>query len=787
MKISNLIQRLKPLLIDETKHLTKPTVIQFPVIDTCNSRCQMCRIWENKKSKDITLEQLEVGLSNSLFSEVVSIGFNGGEPTLREDLKDLVKICINKLPNLKQISLITNGYKYKQVIEQIENIGSEITDKGIFFDVMVSLDGYGKVHDAVRGRTGNFENSQHVINHLKKCSFVNNIRIGCTVIKENVFYLHDLLEFCIKNDLYIKYRQGVPHKRLYTEDLIEPYALTFEEKYEFVEFLEGLIKNYEKSSLQNHFYRSLIGQIINNSPRVAGCDWKHRGATITAKGELAYCAVESDILMEDISKGDANAIYFDNKNHLNDIIKNKCDTCHHDYVGMPSPQQYRKIFIENIEYRFKLKEKIKKIPLFTTLNKFRNVSNYNKTLKEYRNIQLDSVVPNESIVKSILICGWYGTETLGDKAIIGGIINSIKNKFGENIKIYVASLYPYVTEMTKRQMPEFKNCKILTIEQAIQKANQMDFVMFGGGPLMAIDSIAPMQIIFENAKKGKASTIIAGCGVGPLGDERYNNSIKRILELSDYRIYRDIKSKQNAIDLGVDAEEDVVSEDPAFTWLKSVRDNNTILNSERFSYNADNKVLLLGLRDFPWKEYAQHLSEKESVLIKENYEKVITETLRCLVESDESLIIKPLPMCTNHFGSDDRWFYRNLFRDSGIPLKNLDFSLCGREMEPIVYCNEFIHADALLAMRFHSFVFGLALGTPSLALDYTLGKGKVLSLAEKFNSSTVSLSDIKTEHLLNEIQLLLKSKKSHRKHDLLEKITFPTELYDALTKLDKNN
>ncbi|MDK9606488.1 polysaccharide pyruvyl transferase family protein [Lelliottia wanjuensis] len=780
MKLTNIIQRLKPLFIDETKALSKPIVIQFPVIDICNSKCQMCRIWENKKSNDITVEQLRKGLQNSLFSDVESIGFNGGEPTLREDLKEIVGTCIAMLPKLKQISLITNAYKYKQVIEQIDNIGELVSGKDIFFDVMVSLDGYGKVHDAVRGRSGNFANAQHVISHLKTCSFVNNIRIGCTVIKENAYHLHDLLEFCIKNDIYIKYRQGVPHKRLYTENLIEPYALTFEEKYEFVEFLEGLIEHYEPSLLQKHFYRSLIGQIIHDAPRTAGCDWKHRGATITARGELAYCAVESKALMSNISEGDAETAFFGNEDHLAEIVKNKCDSCHHDYVGLPTPQQYRKIFLNNINERFHIKEKIKKVPFFSYANKARNISIYNKSLMGYRNIAIESNSVNLDKV-NILICGWYGTETLGDKAIIAGIILSIRKVFGDNAVIHIASLYPYITEMTSRQMPEFKNCRVITIEKAIQLSGQMTYVMFGGGPLMAIDSIAPMQVIFENAKQGQATTIVAGCGIGPLGDERFNDSIKNILSLSDKRIYRDQKSKENAIYLGVDASNDIVAEDPAFTWLKAIN-NDFIKNQVEIEITEAGraKTLLLGLRDFPWKEYAKHLSEEQAVSVKNNYEKTVVEALEALVLQDDSIIIKPLPMCTNHFGSDDRWFYRKLFRDSSIQENNLDFSLCGRELEPVEYCKEFIKADGLLAMRFHSFVFGLALGLPSIALDYTLGRGKVKSLAEKYNSTAISLTDITVDILLPELTNLLSEKNGSPHNDILANLKFSNEMESIL-------
>ncbi|MEL4869138.1 polysaccharide pyruvyl transferase family protein [Pantoea agglomerans] len=784
MNITSIVQRLKPLFIDETKELSKPIVIQFPVIDICNSRCQMCRIWENKKSNDITVEQLQSGLKSSLFSEVAAIGFNGGEPTLREDLSDIVATCIKALPKLKQISLITNGYKYKQVIEQINKIGALLPGTNIFFDVMVSLDGYGKVHDAVRGRSGNFENAQHVLKHLKKCEFVSNIRIGCTVIKENVYHLHELLEFCIKNKVYIKYRQGVPHKRLYTENLIEPYALTFEEKYEFVEFLEGLIEHYEQSPLQKHFYRSLIGQIIHNAPRAAGCDWKHRGATITARGELAYCAVESKVLMSDISTGDPGKAFFDNQEHLRTIVQNKCDTCHHDYVGIPSPQHYRKIFLENLDKRFNVKNKIKKIPFFSVINEKRNVYKYNKSIINYRQ-NINDVVSFDDSKINVLICGWYGTETLGDKAIIGGIIQTIKDALGNNVLIHIASLYPYITEMTTRQMVEFKNCKVVTIEQALLLSGKSDFVMFGGGPLMAIDSIAPMQVIFENAKKANAKTIIAGCGVGPLGDARFNNSIKRILELSDERIYRDQKSKKNAIYLGVDAQNDVVAEDPAFTWLKSVNaelKNNAL--PDEVKEKANSKILLLGLRDFPWKEYAKHLSNDDAIAIKDNYEKVVVESLEILVKENKDIIIKPLPMCTNHFGSDDRWFYRKLFRNCQIPNENIDYSLCGRELEPREYCKEFVQADGLLAMRFHSFVFGLAFDIPSIALDYTLGMGKVQSLAEKYNSQAISLSDITQKELINALKDTLSKNKEVCKGNILDNLTFSLQFKKTLKRYD---
>ncbi|TQQ42017.1 polysaccharide pyruvyl transferase family protein [Vibrio cholerae] len=757
--------------------LEKPKVIQFPVIDICNSRCQMCRIWENKKSNDITVEDLRKGLSSDLFDQVEAIGFNGGEPTLRDDLVLLVETVLDKLPNLKQVSLISNAYKHRDVVEQIAKIGALIKSHGKHFDVMISLDGYGEVHDRVRGRTGNFENAKKVLSYLNKAKEVDNVRIGCTVIRENVFHLADLFEFCLKNNLYIKYRLGVPHQRLYTENLLDPYALTFEEKYEFVEFLEGLIKYYEPNPMQNFFYRSLIDQIINDKDRVAGCDWQHRGATITAKGELAYCAVKSKALMQNIADGDPKQAYFGNQNHLKDIISKECAKCNHDYVGVPNPSDYRRILFNRIEYRLGIKDKLRKLPGFSVISEKRKEKHYRNLLNYYRDQKVETL-PSKKGSKEIMICGWYGTETLGDKGIIGGVMHVLRKQFGDDIQFTLVSLYPYISQMTKRQMPEFRNTRIVNPEQGVRLACEMDYVVFGGGPLMAIDSLAPMQAIFEKAKQGKAKTVVSGCGVGPLGDDWHNESIASILKLSDIRIYRDQRSRDHAKQIGVDTTDDAVAEDPAFTWLASIGEQ---LSSNIETDTDKNQTLLLGLRDFPYQEYARHIPEEQALAIRDNYEKVVVEALEILVAKRPGLTIRPLPMCTNHFGSDDRWFYRRLFRSNSTLEPCLDYSLLGREREPVFYCESFKNADALLAMRFHSLVFGLGLGVSSVGLDYTLGKGKVRSLAERYNAPLLGMVDLKVNDLVLALEKSLDSQKPNPIN--MEQLSFAPLLLQKLDEL----
>lgn len=774
MNLKSLYKTVRYLSRSRPFPLEKPIIIQFPVIDICNSKCQMCRIWENKRSDDLSPEQLRTGLRNPLFSEVTGVGLNGGEPTLRKDLGQLAAVLFEELPNLHSISLITNAYNYDEVIARIKDVGQVVERHSGFLDLMISLDGFSEVHDKVRGKPGNFERAQHVIDFAQKSKLVHNVRIGCTIIKENVYGLSDLFEFCQSKGLYIKYRLGIPHQRLYTQNLLDPYALDAAEKYHIAEFLEGLITHYETSEAQKFFYRSLIDQIILEAPRKAGCDWQHRGATITSKGELLYCAVQSKVLGR-ITEHDSEQRYFGNEDHLKDIIRNHCGGCNHDYVGIPPRGEHAKQFVMQVANKLHAQDLLKNTYRLLFRTDRHRRQRFTANIERLRTLG-DTPIgwPVGGNGTRILICGWYGTETLGDKAILGGVLEALREHLG-SLDVVLVSLHPYVSEMTRRQMSELKGIRIVPPEQGVQMAAQADLAVFGGGPLMAIDETGDMLAIFETAKKAGRKTLVAGCGVGPLGAEWHDEAIKKILQLADARIFRDEKSRSTAANLGVDAHADLVAEDPAFTWLAAHRQ---ALRQTKLPNTG--KVLLLGLRDFPHKTYAQHLNKTARLEAMHRYETSVLDALEQLIERHPDLVIRPLPMCTNHFGDDDRWYYRRLFRGNSKLASHLDLSLLGAELAPIDYCSAFKQATAALTMRFHSVVFALGLEVPTVAIDYTLGKGKVYALAERFGVPYRSLSELDASFVVKEVSLLLEGA-APQAPDFTP--AFPAVLAATLTKL----
>jgi polysaccharide pyruvyl transferase WcaK-like protein/MoaA/NifB/PqqE/SkfB family radical SAM enzyme len=687
-----------------------PTVIQFPINDICNSKCQMCHIWERKRDHDVTAAELAKILSNDLFREVREIGINGGEPTLRKDLSELVRAAIEKLPKLRGVSLITNAIQESQVLRAADDLGRVCGDAGIHLDVMVSIDGVADVHDRVRGVAGNFASADRVIDQLLQSPRVGSCRIGCTLIRENIYDAERVLAYARSKPVYARFRVGIPHRRLYTTDVHEPFALDESERYHLACFLDELRLNYELDPARRAFYLSLRNQIIYGTARAAGCAWKNRGITLTSRGELAYCAVQSPILGSLLEKP-ADQLYWSNAQVLKTIREDHCASCLHDYDGVED----RQILYERV-----LRKRLPQLPLTAARTLRRAKREWSDRRRDVTSrTSTAQVSPGAALRNAILLCGWYGTETLGDKAILAGLIQSLRTA-GWNGAIDLASLEPYVSVQTLREMPELGVREILTVPAARSAVAQRRYhsVVIAGGPLMSpVAEIFDLLALFTDAAASETGRAILGCGIGPLGtSERRDAAIAQLLKLSEKTVLRDQTSRDTArTHLGFARQADVAP-DPAFIWAADQRRTNPPRKED---------TVLLALRDWPIQEYAQDIPAEEAAAIKARFEREVIEMVHELQRCAPELKLRPVPMHTHARGGDDRMFFQRLF--GGIP--GFAESWSWKRTKPAEQFAEFRAARAVVAMRFHSVVLSIAARTPFVAIDYTRG-GKIAALLE---------------------------------------------------------
>ncbi|MBN1591623.1 MAG: radical SAM protein, partial [Candidatus Coatesbacteria bacterium] len=78
-----------------TRH--QPVYVIYEVTDRCNLKCRMCSVWRRaNRSEELALDQIEVLASRLRDMGVVVVSLSGGEPFLREDLPEIVKIFRRK-------------------------------------------------------------------------------------------------------------------------------------------------------------------------------------------------------------------------------------------------------------------------------------------------------------------------------------------------------------------------------------------------------------------------------------------------------------------------------------------------------------------------------------------------------------------------------------------------------------------------------------------------------------------------------------------------------------------
>ncbi len=665
----------------------KPHVINLNANDICNSKCTMCNIWQQKKDFEITPENLATILQDKLFSDIRHVGITGGEPTLREDLPALYEACCKTLPTLHGLSIITNAIKSKDVIKRIEAVYEVCQKHHKTFSIMVSLDGYGETHERVRGREGNFASAMEVINHFRQHTDIP-IAVGCTISKVNVWEVDVLLDFLREQNLYGRFRVAEHINRLYNADRGEVIRnFDEEELYHLACFFKKLELTYETNETYQRTYRSIIG-MLGGAKRQIGCPYQTKGVVLDSRGDMHYCAPKSKKLGNSL-KESALQLFKGKLSERRRILKENCDSCIHDYHAPITYKEqlhkYKSIFWKDF---------------FTIQNIAR---------AKYLNLWLPFASKRVGKGKNVYIVGWYGTETVGDKAILGQIVDFYKEKY-TNVNFYISSLYPFITEKTIRELDIQATVVPCDAFDFARFASQCDEVVMGGGPLMDMEALAVPLWAFKVAKMYRKKTVVFGCGLGPLSGEKYIKAVKQILLWSDEIKLRDNKSVLYAQELT--GRQDIVnSGDGAFAYISKL--------NKQITVTAQKPVLACFLREWS-AEYKGNLSEIEFLDMRDKFEANTALIIKQFCKEND---VKPAfyPMHTFTVGGDDREFYRRFLKKY---FDGEDYFFYTKNAQVRTTVEAMKTAKFNLCMRFHSVLFAHTLKTNFMAIDYTQG-GKI--------------------------------------------------------------
>ncbi len=171
--------------------LTKksPFYVQFYISNKCYLKCKMCNIVEANKM----LEPFKTEDIGRIADNLVRIGtgvvlLTGGEPFMREDIEEIVRIFKSKKLDVR---LQTAGlYSKRDKIVKCVEYGAR--------DINVSLDSLDEhLSDYINGREGSWSNAIRTISYISKIFPQRDsiCALGCVLSRYNIDEIEAMLDF----------------------------------------------------------------------------------------------------------------------------------------------------------------------------------------------------------------------------------------------------------------------------------------------------------------------------------------------------------------------------------------------------------------------------------------------------------------------------------------------------------------------------------------------------------------------------------------------------------------
>jgi MoaA/NifB/PqqE/SkfB family radical SAM enzyme len=172
--------------------LAQPHNAIVAVTLNCNARCQMCDIWKNDMHNEMPPEAFA-----RLPQSLRDINISGGEPFLRSDLPEILRVIKKNIPKTRLV-ISTNGFqpgKFKRMLPAILDADRKVA-------LRVSIDGLWDKHDEVRGIPNGFKKCLQTI-HLARQAGVRDLGVGFTVLENNVADLARVHAWAERNKLQL--------------------------------------------------------------------------------------------------------------------------------------------------------------------------------------------------------------------------------------------------------------------------------------------------------------------------------------------------------------------------------------------------------------------------------------------------------------------------------------------------------------------------------------------------------------------------------------------------------
>jgi sulfatase maturation enzyme AslB (radical SAM superfamily) len=308
-----------------------PTVLIFHCTFVCDARCEMCSNWQRGDRKsDMTLEQIDRVFASPLWRKVEMAMLSGGEPTTRNDMVEVSRVILDRLPRLRKYGINTTGLTPHRAIPMLTRVAELCHARGVIFSTRVSIDGVGEMHNEVRQVKRGFEKANETIRAMqalqKRVPF--NFGVSATIFNKNIDDTENILAWAKREKLDIVFNMvRFSDPMLGNADLAASVKPIGREEERLRQFFLERVRMDPLLDGQNYIHLHYADMIGNGYHREAPCPFQTQGIMLNPDGGLFFC--ENSKVVGNVLEDDPEELYFraSSQQHRDSIRDEQCPTC----------------------------------------------------------------------------------------------------------------------------------------------------------------------------------------------------------------------------------------------------------------------------------------------------------------------------------------------------------------------------------------------------------------------------------------------------------------------------
>ena len=275
----------------------------------------MCSIWQIEDHEEMPPE-----FYSKLPTTLRDVNISGGEPFLRKDLSEVVRIAHERLPRARVI-VSTNGLLGARLVPRALELVQ--IDPGIGFGI--SVDGIGEMQDYIRGVKGAYENVLETVKGLL-AEGVTNIRLAYTLTRENSE--HMLKVYRLSLELGVQFTMSLAHDSdfffgsndSWVVGTDEPVATSMELRHDFETIIRSELSRYNLKSWGKAFIYQGMYEVLSEGrrpfPNRPGVDFFY----LDPRGDI-YPSVVHNFIMGNLEGQDFDTVWSSKRS---DEIRAEC-------------------------------------------------------------------------------------------------------------------------------------------------------------------------------------------------------------------------------------------------------------------------------------------------------------------------------------------------------------------------------------------------------------------------------------------------------------------------------